>query len=152
MKKILCAFFAVVAAFGVACDRTTEIKVMSYNIRYLNNKDGENHWDNRKHASINMIREELPTVFGTQEGVWEQMSYFVDNLPEYGHIGIGQDDGKLEGEIMSIFYHKDKVELAVSSGSRRLPTPPQSAGVHRSTVRARGPRCATRSRVRSSSI
>ena len=100
-----------VAAFGVACDKSTEIKVMSYNIRYLNNKDGENHWDNRKHASINMIREELPTVFGTQEGVWEQMSYFVDNLPEYGHIGIGQDDGKLEGEIMSIFYHKDKVEL-----------------------------------------
>lgn len=100
-----------VAAFGVACDKTTEIKVMSYNIRYLNNHDGENHWDKRKHASITMIREELPTVFGTQEGVWEQMSYFVENLPEYGHIGIGQDDGKLEGEIMSIFYHKDKVEL-----------------------------------------
>ena len=111
MKKILCALLVAVAAFGVACDKSTEIKVMSYNIRYLNNKDGENHWDNRKHASINMIREELPTVFGTQEGVWEQMSYFVDNLPEYGHIGIGQDDGKLEGEIMSIFYHKDKVEL-----------------------------------------
>ena len=111
MKKILCALLAVVAAFGVACDKSTEIKVMSYNIRYLNNKDGENHWDNRKHASINMIREELPTVFGTQEGVWEQISYFVENLPEYGHIGIGQDDGKLEGEIMSIFYHKDKVEL-----------------------------------------
>ena len=111
MKKILCALLVAVAAFGVACDKSTEIKVMSYNIRYLNNKDGENHWDNRKHASINMIREEQPTVFGTQEGVWEQMSYFVDNLPEYGHIGIGQDDGKLEGEIMSIFYHKDKVEL-----------------------------------------
>ena len=111
MKKILCALLVVVAAFGVACDKSTEIKVMSYNIRYLNNKDGENHWDNRKHASITMIREEQPTVFGTQEGVWEQMSYFVDNLPEYGHIGIGQDDGKLEGEIMSIFYHKDKVEL-----------------------------------------
>ena len=111
MKKILCALLVAVAAFGVACDKSTEIKVMSYNIRYLNNKDGENHWDNRKHASINMIREELPTVFGTQEGVWEQMSYFVENLPEYGHIGIGQDDGKLEGEIMSIFYHKDKVEL-----------------------------------------
>ena len=121
MKKILCALLVAVAAFGVACDKSTEIKVMSYNIRYLNNKDGENHWDNRKHASINMIREEQPTVFGTQEGVWEQMSYFVENLPEYGHIGIGQDDGKLEGEIMSIFYHKDKVELAVSSGSRRLP-------------------------------
>jgi endonuclease/exonuclease/phosphatase family metal-dependent hydrolase len=96
---------------GVSCDKSTEIKVMSYNIRYLNDHDGENHWDKRKHASINMIREEQPTVFGTQEGVWEQMSYFVDNLPEYGHIGIGQDDGKLEGEIMSIFYHKDKVEL-----------------------------------------
>ncbi|MBR5492007.1 MAG: endonuclease/exonuclease/phosphatase family protein [Alistipes sp.] len=111
MKKIFFALVAAAAMFSVACNKTSEIEVMSYNIRYLNNKDGENHWDNRKHASINMIREEQPTVFGTQEGVWEQMSYFVENLPEYGHIGIGQDDGKLEGEIMSIFYHKDKVEL-----------------------------------------
>ena len=111
MKKIFFVLVAAAAMVGVACNKTSEIEVMSYNIRYLNNKDGENHWDNRKHASINMIREELPTVFGTQEGLWEQMSYFVDNLPEYGHIGIGQDDGKLEGEMMSIFYHKDKVEL-----------------------------------------
>lgn len=139
MKKILCAFLAVVAAFGVACDRTTEIKVMSYNIRYLNNHDGENHWDKRKHASINMIREELPTVFGTQEGVWEQMSYFVENLPEYGHIGIGQDDGKLDGEFMSIFYDKKQVELLDSgifwlSETPDVPSIGWGASQHRSCM------------------
>ena len=111
MKKIIYALLAVAAFMGVSCDKPTEIKVMSYNIRYLNDHDGENHWDKRKHASINMIREEQPTIFGTQEGVWEQISYFVENLPEYGHIGIGQDDGKMEGEFMSVFYRKDEVEL-----------------------------------------
>ena len=139
MKKILCALLAVVAAFGVACDKSTEIKVMSYNIRYLNNKDGENHWDNRKHASINMIREELPTVFGTQEGVWEQMSYFVENLPEYGHAGIGQDDGKLDGEFMSIFYDKKQVELLDSgifwlSETPDVPSIGWGASQHRSCM------------------
>ena len=101
MKKIFFALMAAAALLSVACNKTSEIEVMSYNIRYLNDHDGENHWDKRKHASITMINEERPTVFGTQEGVWEQISYFIENLPEYGHAGIGQDDGKLDGEFMS---------------------------------------------------
>ena len=139
MKKIFFALVAAAAMFSVACNKTSDIEVMSYNIRYLNNHDGENHWDKRKHASITMINEERPTVFGTQEGVWEQISYLIDNLPEYGHAGIGQDDGKLDGEFMSIFYDKKQVELLDSgifwlSETPDVPSIGWGASQHRSCM------------------
>ena len=112
MKKI---FFALMAAalLGVACDNTNEIKVISFNIRNNNNpnKDGDNFWDYRKHASINMINDEKPTVFGLQEAKADQQAYFVENLPEYGFIGVGRDDGKSKGEHMTIFWNKEEVEM-----------------------------------------
>ena len=113
MKKIFYAIVAAAALFGVSCDKTSEIKVMSYNIRMSGNPeaDGPNYWDFRKEASLNLIHDENPTVFGLQEACPDQMDYMVENLPEYGYIGVGRDDGKRKGEFMSIFYKKDEVEL-----------------------------------------
>lgn len=87
------------------------IKVISYNIRLNTGSDGDNRWDNRKHASINMINDEKPTIFGLQEAKPEQVQYLAENLPQYGYIGVGRDDGKSKGEHMAIFYLKDEIEL-----------------------------------------
>ena len=114
MKKIFYAIVAAAALFGVACDKTSEIKVMSYNIRLSSGTikaDSIYHWEHRKQASLNLMHEENPTVFGLQEACPDQMDYMVENLPEYGYIGVGRDDGKRKGEFMSIFYLKDEVEL-----------------------------------------
>ena len=53
MKKIFYAIVAAAALFGVACDKTSEIKVMSYNIRMSGNPeaDGPNYWEFRKEGS-----------------------------------------------------------------------------------------------------
>ena len=99
---------------GVACNRTSEIKVMSYNIRLSSGTieaDSIYHWEHRKQASLELMHQEQPTVFGLQEACPDQMDYMVENLPEYGYIGVGRDDGKRKGEFMSIFYKKDEVEL-----------------------------------------
>ena len=115
MKKLILFFACAVAAFGATscAEKTNEIKVMSYNVRMNSSpaSDGDNFWDFRKHASITMINEEQPTVFGVQEATATQMEYLVENLPDYGHIGVGREDGKSSGEHMSIFYRKDQVEL-----------------------------------------
>lgn len=115
MKKLFYTLaIATFALLGMACNRTSEIKVMSYNIRLSSGTiktDSIYHWEHRKEASINLMREEQPTVFGLQEACPDQMDYMVENLPEYGYIGVGRDDGKRKGEFMSIFYHKDEVEL-----------------------------------------
>ncbi|MBO5276727.1 MAG: endonuclease/exonuclease/phosphatase family protein, partial [Alistipes sp.] len=114
MRKILFAL-AAVAAFAVAgCTSVAgeqDIRVISYNIRYMNDKDGDNSWKFRKQASINMVNEEQPTVFGLQEAVKAQVDFLQENLPDYGHYGVGRDDGVEKGEFMAIFYKKEAVEL-----------------------------------------
>ena len=115
MKKVLTTLLCAVALVGaVSCNRTSEIKVMSYNIRLSSGTekaDSIYHWQHRKEASLNLMNEERPTVFGLQEACPDQMDYMVENLPDYGHIGVGRDDGKRKGECMAIFYRKDEVEL-----------------------------------------
>ena len=115
MKKLFYTLaIAAFALMGVACNRTSEIKVMSYNIRLSSGTieaDSIYHWEHRKQASLELMHQEQPTVFGLQEACPAQMDYMVENLPEYGYIGVGRDDGKRKGEFMSIFYKKDEVEL-----------------------------------------
>lgn len=115
MKKLFYTLaIAAFALMGVACNRTSEIKVMSYNIRLSSGTikaDSIYHWEHRKQASLNLMHEENPTVFGLQEACPDQMDYMVENLPEYGYIGVGRDDGKRKGEFMSIFYKKEEVEF-----------------------------------------
>ena len=115
MKKLFYTLaIAAFALMGVACNRTSEIKVMSYNIRLSSGTieaDSIYHWEHRKQASLELMHQEQPTVFGLQEACPDQQEYMTKNLPEYGYIGVGRDDGKRKGEFMSIFYKKDEVEL-----------------------------------------
>lgn len=91
--------------------KTTELKVISYNIRLSTGNDGDNSWQYRKQASVNMIRAEKPTLIGLQEMLSDQVNYLLESLPEYKMIGVGRDDGAKAGEYMAIFYRPDKVEL-----------------------------------------
>ena len=115
MKKLFYTLaIAAFALMSIACNRTSEIKVMSYNIRLSSGTikaASIYHWEHRKQASLNLMHEENPTVFGLQEACPDQMDYMVEHLPEYGYIGVGRDDGKRKGEFMSIFYKKEEVEF-----------------------------------------
>ena len=115
MKKLIylvAASLVMLAAISCQGEKTNTIKVISYNIRVGSGDwDGDNKWDNRKQASLNMINDEKPTLFGLQEATPIQMEYLIENLPQYGHIGVGREDGVASGEHMSIFYLKDEVEL-----------------------------------------
>ena len=127
MKKLFYTLaIAAFALMGVACNRTSEIKVMSYNIRLSSGTieaDSIYHWEHRKQASLELMHQEQPTVFGLQEACPDQMDYMVENLPEFGYIGVGRDDGKRKGEFMSIFYKKDEVELIDGGTFWLSPTP-----------------------------
>jgi len=122
-KTILIAQIGVLVTMvlcSIACTSVNknkvEIKLISYNIRQsgLADKDGEYRWNNRKEATIRMIKQETPSVFGLQEALLEQVEYIETNLPQYSNVGVGRDDGKNAGEFMSIFYLSDKFNLLQS--------------------------------------
>ena len=79
------ALFRIIASVAVALTLTScekdQIKVISYNIRVNSSSDGDNRWDLRKQASINMICEEQPTIFGLQEAQPVHMEYLTEQLP-----------------------------------------------------------------------
>ena len=111
MKRII-VFAAVAALFSlVSCGESKELKVMSYNIRYDTPKDGENAWDFRKHATIAMLKEVKPDVFGVQEALSHQLSYISEQAPEYKKVGVGRDDGISKGEHMAVFWNTETIEM-----------------------------------------
>ena len=130
MKKFLLSVAILASALTlVSCFAPkNQIKVISYNIRLsahggARGADGIHYWDNRRHASINMINDEKPTVFGLQEACSDQIDFLEENLPQYDYIGVGRDDGKRAGEFMAIFYDKEVVELLDGGTFWLSPTP-----------------------------
>ena len=114
MKKIFFSLAAVAAAaFSViSCSEAGgTLKVMSYNIRFDSPGDGENIWDNRKPATIAMLEDVQPDVFGVQEALAHQLEYISQNAPSYDNVGVGREDGVSSGEHMSIFWNKETVEM-----------------------------------------
>lgn len=96
-------------------DADYDISVMSFNLRYDTEEDGDNQWSNRKEACIKLLTETAPSVFGIQEGLYNQVTYLDDNLPQYSYIGVGRDDGHSSGEYAAIYYLKDDYELLESN-------------------------------------
>lgn len=91
--------------------QTEGLKVMSYNIRLGEAKDGTNSWALRYPATAEMITDQKPDVFGVQEAMSYQIRFIEDNMRDYKCVGVGRDDGKKEGEFMSIFWNKKTVSM-----------------------------------------
>lgn len=105
--------FAVIFLCGITgCGRQAEtLDVISYNIRMGVADDGENSWEHRRCATIDMLQDKRPDIFGVQEAFDFQIEYITDSLQQYGSVGVGREDGKQAGEHMSIFYNTETVTL-----------------------------------------
>ena len=76
MKKLILLALAVLIAMPQVSARKKEsegLKVMSYNMRQGTAKDGTNSWEYRWPATIAMLEEVQPDVFGVQEAVGIQI-------------------------------------------------------------------------------
>ena len=87
------------------------LTVMSYNIRYINDRDGDNSWANRCTATPAMLDALKPDIFGVQEAYLEQEQYIVEQCPRFAAYGVGRDDGVDKGERMSIFYNTEVLQM-----------------------------------------
>lgn len=92
-------------------DEPQKLKVMSYNIRMGSANDGTNSWQFRFPATLEMIKDQKPDVFGVQEALENQLITITENIKEYKQVGVGRDNGKKKGEFMSIFWNTKTVSL-----------------------------------------
>ena len=113
LTLLAAAGFTAAAFAAPVADATPEgeAKIISYNIRLGVADDGANSWEHRREATLRMLEREAPTVFGIQEGYLFQVKYIEENLPQYGRVGVGRDDGAEKGEFMAVYYLRDRFEL-----------------------------------------
>lgn len=97
------------------------LSIMSYNIRYLNTRDGEDVWPNRREAVVKSLKS--ADVVGLQEVVAKQLEYIKKSMPEYVWYGVGRDDGKNGGEMTAIGWNASKVEVGNKGTFWLSPTP-----------------------------
>ncbi|GAB3935939.1 endonuclease/exonuclease/phosphatase family protein [Larkinella terrae] len=103
------------------------LNILSFNIRYNNPQDGLNAWPNRKELAASVFTNYQVDIAGLQEALAGQIADLQDQLPNYGWIGVGRDDGKNQGEFSPVFYNKQKFEV-VKQGTFWLSETPEVPG------------------------
>lgn len=114
MKKTILLLMAALMVLPVSVSakkKTSNLKVISYNIRLGTAKDGDNSWEFRYPASSAMINDQKPDIFGLQEAYDFQVNYLEEACPDYKSVGVGREDGIHKGEHMSIFYNTKTIKL-----------------------------------------
>ena len=97
------------AAFGASAQ--SYLKVMSFNVRQSLGRDRQYSWAFRRDAAQRMLQLERPALVGLQETCPEQVVDFDAIMRGYGRLGVGRDDGRLDGEMMSIYYDRAIFDL-----------------------------------------
>jgi endonuclease/exonuclease/phosphatase family metal-dependent hydrolase len=112
MKKsrfLLIVLLSFIAFDAVSASR---LRVMSFNIRQDNPKDGPlNLWQDRQAPLCKYINKVKPDIVGMQEVFKNQLDDAAERMPKYAYVAGGRDDGKDKGEATPIFYRTDKFNL-----------------------------------------
>jgi endonuclease/exonuclease/phosphatase family metal-dependent hydrolase len=87
------------------------IKVMTMNVRYDNPDDSINAWPKRIPLFSRFISEEKPDILGMQEVLWHQYEVMDSVLKDYSSVGVGREDGARGGEMVPVFFRKERFDL-----------------------------------------
>ena len=124
MKKLVLP--AMIFAF-TCFNANAQVKMMTYNIKYANEQDGENSWSQRKDFLAAQLQFHEPDIFGVQEALYSQLQFLEEKLKGYEFFGKGRDDGAQKGEFSAIFFNPEKFKL-LDHGNFWLSATPEVAG------------------------
>ncbi len=103
--------FLLIGLFLIQTELTgQEITIMTYNIKYANENDGENSWSKRKDWIADQVQFYEPDILGVQEAVKSQLDHFTRKIDSYKVIGVGRE-GEDKGEFSAILYKYEKFEV-----------------------------------------
>lgn len=124
MKRyITLILMAILLPFYAEAQGSATYNVISYNIRNSGADDGRNSWIYRREATLNMFRSEKPDLVGMQEVLLDQREFINNALRGYEQIGVGRDDGHLDGECMAIYVLRKRFKV-LDSGTYWLSETP----------------------------
>lgn len=102
------------------------VHVMSFNLRFASSQQPHS-WRQRRPVMAELLRAEQPTVIGTQEGLYGQLSDIERDLPDrYDWVGQGRKGGHRD-EFVAIFYDTGRL-TKLASGNFWLSDTPTVAG------------------------
>lgn len=122
-KQLINMMILLFAAFPAEA----QLKIMSYNVKYANENDGENSWSKRKDHLASQIKFYEPHIFGVQEALHNQLEFLKTEMSGYEYFGKGRDDGAQKGEFSAIFFKAENFEL-LEEGTFWLSTTPEVPG------------------------
>ena len=91
-------------------DVSTDLRVMSFNVRLGVAKDGPNAWDLRKDLVVETVKRFDPDLLGTQETWPFQAAFLKKGLPGHAYYGVGRQVDPTTGEQCGLMYRKDRFE------------------------------------------
>jgi len=97
-------FIAFCSLLFLTVEANAQLDVMTYNLRYATESDGENAWSKRKADVASLINFYMPEILGVQEATDEQITYLDSTFTKYAYVGIGRDDAATKGEYSAILY------------------------------------------------
>ena len=82
--------------------------VITYNIKYDDNSNGENSWKVRKGAMIELITTISPDILGIQEALIHQVEFLNSKMSNHKYVGVGE---KMQIEKVNIaqFFQRKKI-------------------------------------------
>ena len=125
MKKIISFIALAVMVLGGAAQALAakkDVKVISFNIT-VSNSDGENMWEKRRQAVVNMIHEERPDVMGMQEATVFQLKQLEQLLDGYELYYVARGGNNSPNECTAIAVNTRTMEIVDKGTFWLSPTP-----------------------------
>jgi endonuclease/exonuclease/phosphatase family metal-dependent hydrolase len=88
-------------------EKNINLRVMTFNLRFENDRDGDNAWQCRKDIVVRLIEKYRPDILGTQEGKWDQLHYLIENLNGYSAHMPGRVEDK-HAQCPTLFVRTDR--------------------------------------------
>ncbi len=120
-RSTVALLIAVVLLLGGWCSDATaqsskgSLRVMTFNIRYDEPRDGVNAWPNRKQKVADVIKFHKADLVGVQEALLTQLKDLEKLLPDFASCGVGRTDGKDAGEFSAILYRRSRFMLIATN-------------------------------------
>ncbi|HBV62491.1 MAG TPA: endonuclease [Rhodopirellula sp.] len=114
------------AAKSRASDSPDAFKLMTFNIRNDNARDGKDAWIHRVDAVVELLSKQH--LIGLQEVTARQLKTLMARLPEFDFYGVGRDDGRNRGEHAPVGIRKSRFKI-LERGTFWLSKDPEQIGV-----------------------